>query len=320
MLFRSDEEGSVLDGPHYALVCRQLGVPVRVYRVASDAVETAQRAFEQQYGAYSYRHIDKKPYIQSFAQPKRDGSSTPVFSRLYKERIVPVAKAGKRVLDFGCGGGAPVRRLQAMGCRVQGIEFFPRRPGTEALDTVLSRAMIGSALRDLQVNGRFDAVICDFVVNSVQTPEAEEDVMTLVNAFCRPGGLICASGRRMANEDKVHKTTKQADADHRRRHHFFDEHGFTAKLGRGQWFFQRFHTDDEANAYPARYGYDGEADVRLDGEQWFSAGYKTRDLDEARVIEALAREFDLEWPNGQRVGRAETALAAWAAAMGREKH
>lgn len=314
-----DPDGLVIGGPHYALVCRQLGIPVRVFRLSAAGAQRAREAFARQYGEYSYGHLAKAPYIQSYAQPSRNDRTIPMLSKQYRRWALPELQKGARLLDFGCGKGRHVRKLQKAGFRVLGIEFFPRIEGRDALDTVGAHMAIDGALKDVAKNGRYDIVLNDFVVNSVQTLEAEADVLHCVNAFCKPGGMMLISGRSIAHIKRAENDLRAGGATPTKGIKFYvDKDGFGGELRRGQWFYQRFHNREEVEGYGDRYGYDGDYWSVYDDDQWFSRGTKTRDLDPKRTEDALLREFNLAWPNDRTVGKGEQAVAAWKAALALE--
>lgn len=168
--------------------------------------------------------------------------------------------------------------------------------------------MIDEMASDIESHGLFDVVLSDSVVNSVDTATAEADVMTCLNAFCRPGGRVYFSGRARARIDGSLRSTMQADQ--RRLLEFLDEDGFTAIYREGNWFYQKYHDEAEARALAARFigpitRYEGSSN------SWRVSAVKAIDLAPEDYRESIAREFDLMWPAGRRVGRADRMLAAW---------
>lgn len=196
-------DGIVVSSPHYALAAVQLRKPVRVFWIAPEGATEAKDWFTRQYGEFSYDHLPRTTYIQTLAQlPRlRNGGLTPRDNRsvTYTEVVLPRLNKTDRLLDFGCGQGDYVRRLQQSGQRAFGIEFF-RRHG-KALDYRATHALIDSALGEWTKRGGFDVVVVDSVMNSVDSPQAERDVMVCANTFCRPGGRIVLSGRFHSREE-----------------------------------------------------------------------------------------------------------------------
>ena len=131
---------------------------------------------------------------------------------------------GERILDFGCGQGDYVRLLQGQGVRIWGMEFFYR--AAQQINTGAVHQMAESLFHTLRTHGRFDTVICEYVLNSTDRLAAEQAVMTCLNAFCKPGGRIYASGRQYQdNTDYVDHTRPQANT----KYHvsFLDPNGYT---------------------------------------------------------------------------------------------
>jgi SAM-dependent methyltransferase len=81
--------------------------------------------------------------------------------------------AGRRVLDFGCGHGADVRYLHALGVDVTGYDpyWLPERP-----------------------TGTFDAVLCFYVVN-VLSVAATRTMLADLRTFLAPGGTAYIAAR-----------------------------------------------------------------------------------------------------------------------------
>jgi ParB family chromosome partitioning protein len=200
-----------------------------------------------QYGVFSYEHIHRDSFVQTFAQMfrlrggKKDNKS-PTYEVLFKPWLA--ANPGARVLDFGCGQGDYVKALRAQGVDITGLEFF-RRKG-DAIDLEQVNRMIDTVTSKLRTAGRFDAVILDYVLNSVDSQQAEEDVLNSIDALCRPGGTLFFSGRSMARvEDLMRHRSAAYKRQMQRNVEFLDENGLTALYRKGSWFFQKFHDDDD---------------------------------------------------------------------------
>ena len=93
----------------------------------------------------------------------------------------------------------------------------------------------------------FDAVVCDSVLNSVDSLQAETDVLDCLLSLCKPGGMIFVSGRRSERIASVLRHRKARDPD-MRYVEFLDDDGFSAIYRRGLWTFQKFYSFDEAQA------------------------------------------------------------------------
>jgi ParB family chromosome partitioning protein len=241
------DDGEIIHAAQYALACKMLGKACLVYVVPAPMKEQARGFLSSQYGVFSYEHIHRDSFVQTFAQMfrlrggKKDNKS-PTYEVLVKPWLA--ANPGARVLDFGCGQGDYVKALRAQGVDITGLEFF-RRKG-DAIDLEQVNRMIDTVTSKLRTAGRFDAVILDYVLNSVDSQQAEEDVLNSIDALCRPGGTLFFSGRSMARvEDLMRHRSAAYKRQMQRNVEFLDENGLTALYRKGSWFFQKFHDDDD---------------------------------------------------------------------------
>lgn len=303
--------GEVLASPHYALACRQLAMPCRIFRVADSQAQAARAALGRAYGAFSYAHLSRAPWAQTWAQMHRlrEGGERICRSTLYEQHVLPELGPDERLLDFGCGQGDYLARLRAEGRRAWGIEFFLRQG--RRLDTVRAREQIDEALGELAERGPFDVVVADSVLNSVDTLEAEADVLACVGALCRRGGRVYLSGRPREAESRYLRSTQVTEKRHNQRLKFFDAHGFTADFRRGHWFFQRMHSADEVRALGRQWFADDAARYGRTSTSWQLCARRLLERPAPLLEDALRREFDLPWPAGRSVGRGEAAVAAW---------
>ena len=313
-------KGLVVSSPHYALGAAALGMPVRVWRIKDHEAEYANTTFRHQYGAFNYDHIKRDTFNQTLAQPfrlrkGRGLSASGKGSTLYLELVEPSLKPGDRLLDFGCGQADHVKRLQSKGVRAFGIEFF-YRDGSR-LDYRAIRAMIDAALANWARYGGFDIVLADAVLNSVDTLQAESDVLTCLHAMVKPGGIVYATGRERTSREKCWQQTQfSTRTGLRRQVEFLDGNGFSAYQRGAYWFFQKFHTVPEMNTLLNRHHFaDVVVGTQDGGSYWRAICRKGPALPVEQVEGALRREFDLPWPEGNSVGRGEQAVAAWHAAQ-----
>lgn len=309
------QAGEVISSPQYAIAMHILQRPCRVYRIPDTLAAEARGFLGQTYGRFSYDHLPRRTWIQTFAQPRRLRSEAKGGSTLYDHLVIPTLRPGDRVLDFGCGQADYVRELRRRGHAIFGIEFY-HRTGV-MLDLKATRALVDDALLEWGRRGPFDVVVCDAVITSVNTRQAEADVMTMVNAFAKVGARVFFSGRSREAVDGSMRSTQAVSADHHRRYvEFLDEDGFSGMLHRGDWFFQKFHRREDALALASRFlGGPAKYSTIAGRSMWQVATSKMRELPARDVEDALRREFDLPWPEGRSVGRASSALAAWRSAQ-----
>lgn len=320
------ESGEVVSAGQYALACKMLGKPCRVYRIPDDKADQARAAFARRYGEFSYDHLPRTTYLQSYAQPYRLRGGDRGTSQLYEDHVLPALKKTERALDFGCGQGDYVKHLKSQGYQITGVEFFRRMPPRSvatkeawsigAIDAHAVNGMIDELVTELREHGRFDVVILDAVITSTDTRQAENDVLTCLNAFCKPGSRVYISGRRRESVDQWLRSTKRADKTESKRYiEFVDKDGWTGLYRFGAWFFQRFHTQEQAREIALEYFGDESPTLKQSGGMWQMALIKERAAQNTE--DAIAREFDLPWPSGRRVGRARDAVEAYCEALKR---
>ncbi len=119
------KSGVVVGSPHYAICCKILGVPLRVYYIEDAKKDVALGWLTKQYGEFNYDHIERRSYIQTFAQPMRlrsadayqdhhDGVFIQGRSLLYEDVVMPRISKKLRILDFGCGQADYVKNCNRM--------------------------------------------------------------------------------------------------------------------------------------------------------------------------------------------------------------
>ena len=298
-------DGRVLTGASYALAASAIGMKVRTCFVDDERAKLVSAIFAKAYGRYDYAKVKRQTYNQTFAQMfrLREGAKRGNESPTYKWLLGRTPKT-TRLLDFGCGQGDYVRSLRAQGYDIQGMEFF-RRKGS-ALDVSASQRMIDALILSIKTRGLFDSVICDYVLNSVDTQQAEDDVMACVNAFCKPGGRIFISGRtrdRLVEHARMTKSTAG-----KREAEFLDKDGISGLFRAGEWFFQKFHNKTEVAAIVGKhFREDAAFEFQKQSVSWQATFLKGKASPGAR--EGIEREFNLPLPNGRSFNRQAEVLS-----------
>ncbi|MBX0328669.1 ParB N-terminal domain-containing protein [Oscillochloris sp. ZM17-4] len=313
------QSGECLSGAQYAITCKSLGYPVRTFYVRDADAPIIRGLFQRQYGQFFYEHLARETYIQTFAQPFRcrtdaAGNTEGVKSPTWEKRVLPEYQVGEHILDFGCGQADYVKKItrELPHIPIWGMEFFYRKG--DYIDSKAVHRMADELFHHLETQGLFDVVVCDYVLNSIDSQRAEDAVLTCLNAFARPGGRIYASGRRRDFiEQNIYATSHRGAM---RGFEFLDSAGLSGILFKGRWFYQKFHTKAQALDAGRRF-LDPEVSYQNHSATQFNlrVGAKAQELPIATVEAALRFEFDLPWPGGQRVNRAEDAVRAWRKAI-----
>jgi ParB family transcriptional regulator, chromosome partitioning protein len=230
--------------------------------------------------------------------------------------VLPALKGGERILDFGCGQADYVTKLARAGCDIRGVEFFARTGN--AIDAAKVHRIIDRLCQDLTTGGRFDVVLADSVLNSIDTLQAEADVLNSLHALTRPGGRIYFSGRGRARFENRNKTRVHSVRNGEKGVVFMDHDGFSGVYHHGAWFYQKFCTPEQVATLAATHFPGCATTVKCGTDRWRVIVTKTAEVDHDAARHSLAREFDLPWPNGRRVGRSAQILQAYAAALALE--
>jgi SAM-dependent methyltransferase len=91
-------------------------------------------------------------------------------------------RPGERILDLGCGDGFLTRRLEALGCRVVGVDASPEQVAAARALGLDARVADGEALA---FDSEFDAVFSNAALHWMRRPERAIDG---VWRALRPGG------------------------------------------------------------------------------------------------------------------------------------
>lgn len=307
------ESGKVIHAAQYALAAKLTRTPLTVY-VVPDAREAEYRAFlSKQYGVFSYDHLERHTYVQSFAQMMRlrDGPSGKAQkSTLYEQFVIPWLSGNRaeRAIDFGSGQGDYARHLRARGFNIHDVELFRRKGGAKVADLAAINRMIDGMVYRMKTHGPFDSVVCDSVLNSVDSLEAEASVMAVLNFLCRLGGKVFFSGRRL--ERLEHQDRHTMSTGTQRYVEFPDEHGFTALYREGNWFYQKFHSKEDVVRLAERFGLKIIRHARnLQTTSWQVEAEKVRELDRDAVRRAIEFEFNLPVGRDTRINRHADVLA-----------
>lgn len=299
------QSGEIIHCAQYALAAKLTNTKLTTYVVEDARADEYKARLGKQYGVFSYDHLERRTYIQLLAQMNRlrpndkgDGLKSTLYETLVLKWLA--ANPTAEVLDFGAGHGDYARMLRSRGHKVSELELFRRVPGAHALDMVAIRRMVTNMATRIASGRRFDAVVCDSVMNSVDTLDAETSVMTMLNALIPVGGHMFLSGRTRESIDGYLNQTVSRNKV--RYVEFLDEHGFTALYRKGQWFYQKFHTRAQAAALCEAHGFRVESFPKSSvSASWQIHAVKTVEMDQVAVMKAVDYEFNLPVSQTQRL-------------------
>ena len=321
----ASEDGDVKISSAYAYCCKCIGIDFRVLVLSDEDIKTAVHYFSKTYGEFDYDGIKRYTYKQSLAQMNRLRKSEKkvLHSRTYEQQIIPYLKTlpneGRdlRIIDFGAGHYDYANALNAQGYSIIPIDPYHRiSNGKNAgnIDYRENREQFLKICRRIKFFGLFDIVICDSVLNSIDTMQAYTDVVNTCWALCRRGGQIFISGRPLVAQ--TINRCKRKCAGKTRTNYFLDRDGLTAQFREGVWFFQKFDTREQVMEWARRIG--KVMDTRSDSNGYRLHIRKDNEIDRQDAIESLRREWDLPLPDEKRYGLGDHIEEAYLAAISRE--
>ncbi len=314
------QSGKVIHCAQYALASATMRAPLTCFVIPDDRESEYAAFLGRQYGKFSYENLPRDTFIQTFAQMMRlrAGPSGKLNkSTLYETQVLPWLQDNRqaRILDFGAGQGDYVKRLKKAGFEILELEFFRRMEGKNALDLQAVNRMVDGLIAHVKKHGFFDAIVCDSVLNSVDCNEAETSVMTLLNAFCKQGGMVFFSGRKLAHVKHLMNLTKSKASS--RFIEFLDDDGFSGLYRKGRWFYQKFHSPEQVDGLVARHGLAMVRNVHTQStSSWQAVATKVSELPHEVVDAAVVYEFNLPVSDTKRLNRHEDVLALFAGMRG----
>ncbi len=291
-----DETGNVIISSIYATCIKLLGKPLYFKIIDNENKGFALDAFSRDYGVFDYERTPKNTYAQTYAQKNRLRGSKGGKSTLYETMVLPFINNNKnlRILDFGSGKGDYCKMLKKQGFKIKEIEFFRRFKGVNSIDVKSVKRMLSEVIKDVEANGLFDIVVCDSVLNSVDTLKSEKAVIKTLHQFCKITGVIFFSGRKRS----AIKNNQTKKTDNLNYIYFLDKNGFSGNFRDGVWFYQKFHSEKEVyNLIKNNVNEVCKYVGNKSSTSWQSSIHKTHHID---CIDALQHEFSLPLPNGER--------------------
>lgn len=320
-----DKTGRVLISSIYAMAAKINGFDLYAYILPEGKEQICLDYFAKDYGQFNYEMIERKTYMQSFAQKARlrQSSKDPSkqaghsHSTLYETCVIPYITKDMRILDFGAGHKDYATKLKKQGYNIEAIEFYHRKEGSNYIDEKEIRRDFASICKHLKEFGAYDVVVCDSVLNSVDTIKAEESVLSCLSAFCKVGGKVFWSG--IPEKYIRQKENFNTAAPLKSNTYFLDENNFTANYRNGEWFFQHYHsladvkrlTADLIGELRCIWNHGVKMTPRkpeMDSPSFQVEVDNTRPRPREDYLEAIRFEFSLPLPGGKRWDFAPTIL------------
>ena len=313
-----NERGEVIISAVYAKAVKLMGLDLWVYTIPKDKEKEAVHFFSQEYGKFSYDHIKKKTFIQSLAQKHRLRGENRSHSTLYEKVVIPSLKKDEFVLDFGAGQRDYAKMLTKKGYNIHTLEFFLRKPGQDVIWMEEIERDFQRLVNHLTTKGQYDVVVCDSVLNSVNSLEAQDAVLATLSALCKKVGRIYWSGiplkfKRQHIDRKNTFDAKEASA-------FLDDNGFTGNYRYGEWYFQKYHTREQVELLNRKFISNTftlfDRGLISKGGELYGSSYQvasTNDklLPDEQYCKALEFEFSLPLPAGVRHNYADRIIKAF---------
>ena len=299
-----NEDGKVLLNSDYALTCKQLNVECLCYTIANKYEKDLFNFLYEEYGEYNYDSLGIKSYNQLHCQMNRlEGKKTKkITSTTYENYVIPRLNKSLRYIDFGAGKCKYANILSEQGYKIQAYEPHFQKDGKLSVKEVVNQ--IKRVELDIKLNGLYDVVILDSVLNSVVSDKFENYVIATCNSLLKENGQLILGTRNKIFVDRVQNGKNKA-IDKTRRIQFMDNNNFSATFRSGCWTMQHFHTFETLHNLISKYFYD----VQVLGDQCESQIYcianRPKKIDESYVNEVLNVEFNMEYPNNYRHNKHE---------------
>lgn len=316
----ADMSGDVFVSSAYARASKLLGKDLWVY--CSNEKDKIIKFMSETYGEFSYDNIERTTWHQSYAQMYRLRNGVKLNkSTLYHYFVIPYLEKnkGKRILDFGAGEKDYCNRLALNGYNIIGVDPYHKKKGYRHIDVGGNTRDFLAICESIKNNGLFDVVICDSVLNSVDSQQAENNVINTLRALCKDNGVIFVSGRcfeyaEYQNNRDGAKGSRQSDM------RFFDKNNYTAIFRNGEWFYQHYHNAEQRQNVLNRIG-EGECHVLHNRKAAFQiVARKTKPISTDDALNALMAEFNMPLPNGRSYGLQEKIKEAYLYAISNNKN
>jgi len=299
-----NENGEVLLNSDYAVACKQLNAECLCYTIPNEHQKQLFDFLNEEYGEYNYDSLGIKSYNQLHCQMnrlegKRDRKIT---STTYENYVIPRLKKELRYIDFGAGKCKYATVLAEQGYKILPYEPHLQKGGKLSVKEVVSQ--IKKIELDVKLNGLYDVVILDSVLNSVVSDEFENYVVGTCNCLLKENGTLILGTRNLEFVDRLQNGKNKA-VDKTRRIQFMDTNNFSATFRSGCWTMQHFHNYETLSKLIGKYFKNVEILGDKGASQIYCIASNPRKIDAAFVDEALNIEFNMEYPGSYRHNKHE---------------
>lgn len=240
---------------------------------------------------------------------------------------------GEKIVDFGAGQRRVKPLLAKKGIHCAEFEPYPcdwrnELQNDEPKDLpnlTLARKVTDEFLVDVAAKTPYSSVVLAAVMNSVPFHYDRMCVLAVCHSLCNFGGQIVGQARALDNSSSVNYLKNRTDASG---HHLpapstflldYEPNITLGNVGRAPKV-QKAHSDKEIQQMLSVFF----ETVQLNGTHnyiWFLAKNPKR-INYTVLAKAIRHEFDLPWQSGERLGRADAAIAAFSERLGinLEKH
>lgn len=227
----------------------------------------------------------------------------------YRNRFI--AEHGTTVVDFGAGRLDNTNKLQAAGITCIPFEPFAMKPNSDQITRKGAQMMARRFLSWLGNKPNLDSVFCSSVFNSVPFAEDREHLMAIFQAMCAKGARLYLHTLSDSNlASRVFNNGLNASSRSDGAILLDTEPGLYINEILKVPKVQKFHSKEELLAQGKRYFYS----VHYSPANSASHGIKCegpKEIDYPRLIRALEFEFNLPYPDGQRMDLIKEALDAF---------
>lgn len=297
-----DKNGDCHISALYAMASKLTNTPLHVLVASDDVIRRARFYLAKEYGEFSYDHIQRTTWMQCLAQmhrytkhslTKRAENTSVLYEKVVLPKLSNMPNNGKdlRILDFGSGEFGAVNKLMSLGYDIRGVEPY-YRTGTK-IDYAKNAKRYEIVASEVKKDGLYDIVICDSVLNSVDTLQAYNDVINCCIALTKMGGLIFYSGRIKESQHARMSMSKNKTL------YFMDSDGFSGNARNNVFFFQKFCTKEQIECVAKKIG---PFSVYYNSNSYKVTAKKEHDISDEEALASLAREWDMPLPGGKSYG------------------